>query len=250
MPRYRLEIEYDGTPFYGWQRQDKFISVQQVLEEAFEEFTQEKVTVFAAGRTDTGVHALGQVVHVDLSREWRPQKVQEATNGLLKYKGYPVAVLAVSAVADDFDARFSATSRKYRYRIVNRMAPLAVERERAWWIRFPLDVEAMNDAAQELVGHHDFTTFRSTDCQAKSPLRTLDVLQVKKTGETEIGVIAESRSFLHNQVRSIVGSLKMVGDGKWSKQDLIDARDALNRKACGPVAPPYGLYLIEVGYPD
>ncbi|MEM9330544.1 MAG: tRNA pseudouridine(38-40) synthase TruA [Pseudomonadota bacterium] len=249
MPRYRLDIEYDGTPFYGWQRQDNFISIQQVLEEAIEEFTQEKVTAFAAGRTDTGVHALGQVVHVDLTKDWRPQKVQEATNGLLKYKGHPVTALAVSIVPDDFDARFSALKRRYQYRIKNRIAPLTVELNRAWWIRFPLDVEAMNVAAQELVGHHDFTTFRSTDCQAKSPMRTLDVLQVSRVSDHDIDVIAESRSFLHNQVRSIVGSLKLVGDGKWSLQDLTRARDALDRKACGPVAPACGLYLTEVEYP-
>ena len=227
MPRYRIDLEYDGTPFYGWQKQDKFISVQQVLEEAMAEFTQEKVVAFAAGRTDTGVHALGQVVHVDLTKDWSPQKVQEATNGLLKYKGHPVSALAVTPVADDFDARFSAIKRKYRYRIINRMGPLTVERDRAWWIRFPLDVDKMNEAAQELVGHHDFTTFRSTDCQAKTPMRTLDVLRVARVGEIEIEIIAESRSFLHNQVRSIVGSLKLIGDGKWTSQDLINARDAL-----------------------
>jgi len=250
MPRYRIDLEYDGTPFYGWQKQDKFISVQQVLEEAIAEFTQEKVVAFAAGRTDTGVHALGQVVHVDLTKDWSPQKVQEATNGLLKYKGHPVSALAVTPVADDFDARFSAIKRKYRYRIINRMGPLTVERDRAWWIRFPLDVDKMNEAAQELVGHHDFTTFRSTDCQAKTPMRTLDILRVARVGETEIEIIAESRSFLHNQVRSIVGSLKLIGDGKWTRQDLINARDALDRKACGPVAPACGLYLTHVEYPE
>ena len=249
MPRYRLDIEYDGTPFYGFQRQAKFISVQQVLEEAFQEFTQEQVTVFAAGRTDTGVHALGQVIHIDLSKEWRPAKIQEATNGLLKYKGHPVTALNVQAVPDTFDARFSAVKRSYRYRIINRIAPLTVERDRAWWIRFPLDVEAMNEAAQELVGYFDFTTFRSTDCQAKSPWRTLDVLKVQRVHETEIEIIAESRAFLHNQVRSLVGSLKLVGDGKWARKDLIDARDALDRKRCGPVAPACGLYLTGVAYP-
>lgn len=250
MPRYRLDIEYDGTPFYGFQRQDRFISVQQVLEEAMREFTREEVTVFAAGRTDTGVHALGQVVHIDLEKSWRPEKIQEATNGLLKYKGHPVAVLEANEVAATFDARFSAIRRSYRYRIINRMAPLTVERDRAWWIRFPLDETAMNDAAQTLVGHFDFSTFRSTDCQAKSPMRTLDVLNVNRVSETEIEIIAESRAFLHNQVRSLVGSLKMVGDGKWSKQDLIDARDSLDRKRCGPVAPACGLYLTGVQYPD
>ena len=250
MPRYRIDLEYDGTPFYGWQKQDNFISVQQVLEEALAEFTQEKVTAFAAGRTDTGVHALGQVVHVDLTKDWKPQKVQEATNGLLKYKGHPVSALEVTQGEDDFDARFSAIKRSYRYRIINRMGPLTVERDRAWWIRFPLDVDKMNDAAEALIGHHDFTTFRSTDCQAKTPMRTLDILRANRVDETEIEIIAESRSFLHNQVRSIVGSLKLVGDGKWTKQDLINARDALDRKACGPVAPACGLYLMNVEYPE
>ena len=250
MPRYRLDIEYDGTPFYGFQRQEKFISVQQVLEEVFAEFAQEQVTVYAAGRTDTGVHATGQVIHVDLTKDWTVEKVQEALNGLMKYKGHPVAALDVYKVSPDFDARFSAIRRFYRYRIINRMAPLTIEKDRAWWIRFPLDVEAMNAAAQELVGHWDFTTFRSTDCQAKSPMRTLDRLDVNRVDETEIEIIAESRSFLHNQVRSIVGSLKMVGDGKWSRQDLIDARDALDRKRCGPVAPACGLYLTAVAYPE
>ena len=248
MPRYRIDLEYDGTPYYGWQRQDNFISVQQVLEEVIAEFTQEAVVAFAAGRTDTGVHALGQVVHVDLSKEWTPQKVQEATNGLLKYKGHPVSALAVSIVPNDFDARFSAKGRSYSYRIINRMGPLTVDRDRAWWIRFPLDVELMNEVAQELVGHYDFTTFRSTDCQAKSPMRTLDVLKVRRVDEVEIEIIAESRSFLHNQVRSIVGSLKMVGDGKWTCADFIAARDALDRKRCGPVAPACGLYLSKVEY--
>ncbi len=249
MPRYRLTIEYDGTPFYGFQRQERFISVQQVLEEAFAEFTQEAVSVYGAGRTDTGVHALGQVVHVDLSKEWTPKKVQEATNGLLKHKGHPVSALDVEKVPDDFDARFSAVKRSYRYRIINRKAPLTVDRLRAWWIRFPLDVTAMDEAAQELAGHWDFTTFRSTDCQAKTPMRTVDRLNVYRVDETEIEIIVESRSFLHNQVRSFAGSLKMVGDGKWKKQDLVDARDALDRKRCGPVAPAHGLYLTKVVYP-
>ena len=250
MPRFRLTIEYDGTPYYGFQRQDKFISVQQVLEEAFAEFTQEQVTVFASGRTDTGVHALGQVIHVDLSKDWKPAKILEALNGILKHRGHPVAALEVDPVMDDFDARFSAIKRMYRYRIINRIAPLTIELNRAWWIRFPLNVEAMDEAAQELVGHWDFTTFRSTDCQAKSPMRTLDRLNVYRVNSTEVEIITESRSFLHNQVRSIAGSLKMIGDGKWNKQDLIDARDALDRKRCGPVAPACGLYLMGVEYPE
>ncbi len=250
MPRYKLTIEYDGTPYYGWQRQERFVSVQQAMEEAMEKFARHPVQVFAAGRTDTGVHARGQVVHVDLEKAWKPAKVQEATNGLLKLAGHPVSALDVSEVDETFDARFSAIRRSYRYRIINRIAPLTVDLDRAWWIRFPLDVDAMNDAAQVLTGHHDFTTFRSTDCQAKTPMRTLDLLQVRRVNEIEIEIIAQSRSFLHNQIRSIAGSLKMVGDGKWTKQDLIDARDALDRKRCGPVAPACGLYLESVDYPS
>lgn len=250
MPRYRMTVEYDGTPYYGWQRQENFVSVQQAIEESMQKFTQHPVTVFAAGRTDTGVHALGQVIHVDLEKDWKPEKVQEATNGLLKLAGHPIAALDVSLVEPEFDARFSAIKRSYRYRIINRIAPLTVDLKRAWWIRFPLDAGLMNEAAQELVGHYDFTTFRSTDCQAKTPMRTVDLLKVNRVHETEIEIIAESRSFLHNQVRSIVGSLKLIGDSKWSKQDLINARDALDRKACGPVAPACGLYLTKVEYPE
>lgn len=249
MPRYKIKIEYDGTPYYGWQRQDNFPSVQQSIEEAMQKFAQHEVTVFAAGRTDTGVHALGQVIHVDLERDWKPEKVQEATNGLLKLAGHPISAIDVTKVDSEFDARFSAVQRYYRYRIINRIAPLTVDLKRAWWIRFPLDVDAMNDAAQELVGHHDFTTFRSTDCQAKSPMRTVDVLRVSRVDETEIEIIAEARSFLHNQIRSFAGSLKLVGDGKWTRQDLVAARDSLDRKRCGPVAPACGLYLTRVDYP-
>lgn len=249
MPRYKLLIEYDGTPYYGWQRQEELPSVQQAIEDAMEQFAQHDVTVFAAGRTDTGVHALGQVIHVDLKKEWKPEKVQEATNGLLKLAEHPISALSVDQVNDEFDARFSAVKRSYKYRITNRIAPLTVDLGRAWWIRFPLDVADMNEAAQELVGHWNFSTFRSTDCQAKSPMRTLDRLEVRRIDETGIEIIAESRSFLHNQVRSMVGSLKMVGDGKWSKQDLIEARDSLDRKRCGPVAPACGLYLTRVDYP-
>ncbi len=248
MPRYKMTIEYDGTPYYGWQRQDNFPSVQQAIEEAMAKFAQHPVTVFAAGRTDAGVHATGQVVHVDLEREWKPAKVQEATNGLLKVEGHPISAISVEQVDGEFDARFSAVHRAYRYRIINRVAPLTVDLKRAWWIRFPLDEVVMHDAAQVLVGNHDFTTFRSTDCQAKSPVRTIDRLDVSRINETEIEIIVEARAFLHNQIRSIAGSLKYVGDGKWTKDDLVAARDALDRKACGPVAPACGLYLTKVDY--
>lgn len=256
MPRYKLTLEYNGMPYYGWQRQADVMSVQQALEEAIGQFTQHKVMVLAAGRTDAGVHALRQVIHVDLEKVWKPEKIVEASNGLLRLKEHPIAVVAAEAVGDDFDARFSATQRHYRYRLINRRAPLALEHERAWWIRHPLDVEAMNDAAQELVGRYDFTTFRDTECQAKSPIRSVDEFSIYEAeGNSAIGgegrIInfdISARAFLHSQVRSMVGSLKMVGDGKWSKQDLADARDAKDRKACGVVAPPYGLYLVQVDY--
>ncbi|MGI9402050.1 MAG: tRNA pseudouridine(38-40) synthase TruA [Rhizobiaceae bacterium] len=248
MPRYKLTIEYDGTGFYGWQRQADFISVQQALEEAIEEFTRQKIAVFGAGRTDTGVHALAQVAHIDLEKDWEPGRIIEASNGILKFRDHRIAVLECELVSEEFDARFSAKRRNYRYRIVNRQAPLAIEYRRAWWVRRPLDVEAMHEAAQSLVGHFDFTTFRSINCQAKSPMKTLDKLDVRRVAADEIEILASSRSFLHNQVRSMVGSLKLVGDGKWSKSDLEEARDALDRKACGPVAPACGLYLVNAEY--
>lgn len=248
MPRYKLTIEYDGTGYYGWQRQSGFISVQQALEEAIAEFTRHKVTVFGAGRTDTGVHALGQVAHIDLESEWEPFKIGEATNGILRVRDHRIAVLDCEPVSEDFDARFSAKRRNYRYRIINRSAPLTVDFGRAWWVRKPLDVAAMHDAAQCLVGHYDFTTFRSVNCQAKSPMKTLDKLDVRRVSTNEIEVLASSRSFLHNQVRSMVGSLKLIGDGKWQITDLENARDAVDRKACGPVAPSCGLYLVNAEY--
>lgn len=254
MPRYKLTIEYNGMPYYGWQRQENLPSVQVGLEEALLQFTQESATVFAAGRTDAGVHALGQVLHVDLSKTWKPGKIVEAMNGILRLRNHPVCVLNAEEVSADFDARFSAIKRHYRYRLINRVAPLTIDHERAWWIRFPLDVERMHDAAQEFLGKHDFSTFRSTDCQAKSPVRTIDRFQVSKDEVdskiqgTVINFDVSARAFLHSQVRSMVGSLKMVGDGKWTKQDLISAIGAKDRKACGVVAPPYGLYLTKVDY--
>ncbi len=248
MPRYRLTIEYDGTPFCGWQRQENGFSVQQALEEALQQFAQHPVTVFAAGRTDTGVHALGQVVHVDLERDWDPHKVAESANGILRQADHPVAVLEALVAADDFDARFSARRRSYRYRIINRWANLTVDLDRAWNVKRPLNVEAMHEAAQVLVGHHDFTTFRSQNCQAKSPIKTLDVLRVYRHDHQEIRIEAVSRSFLHNQVRSMVGSLKLAGEGKWTAHDMRNALEARDRKACGPVAPSCGLYLQKVDY--
>lgn len=248
MPRYKLTIEYNGMPYRGWQKQEGLPTVQEAIEKAMSQFAQHEVTVFAAGRTDAGVHARGQVIHVDFEKPWQTYKIMEATNGLLKLEGHPISVLQVEEAADDFDARFSAKYRLYKYRIINRRAPLTVDLERAMWVRFPLDVDAMHEAAQELVGEHDFTTFRSTDCQAKSPIRTLDKLDVNRVSETEIEIIAEARAFLHNQIRSFAGTLRLVGDGKWSKQDLVDALHAKDRTRCGPVAVPYGLYFMKVGY--
>jgi tRNA pseudouridine38-40 synthase len=248
MPRYRLTIEYDGTSYFGWQRQAGFITVQQALEDALARFTQHEVTLFGAGRTDTGVHALAQVAHVDLQRDWSPEKVAEAANGILRQAGHGVAVIGCARVSVQFDARFSARRRHYRYRIINRRPPLTLELNRAWWVRKPLDINAMHQAAQLLVGHHDFTTFRSVNCQAKSPFKTLDMLSVTAAGGCEIEIAASSRSFLHNQVRSMAGTLKLVGEGKWAACDVSAARDARDRKACGPVAPACGLYLARIDY--
>lgn len=248
MPRYKLTIEYNGMPYRGWQRQEGLPTVQAAIEKAMSQFAQHEVLVSGAGRTDAGVHARGQVIHVDFEKPWQPYKIMEATNGLLKLEGHPISVINAEEAADDFDARFSAKFRSYKYRIINRRAPLTVDLERALWVRFPLDVDAMHDAAQTLTGEHDFTTFRSTDCQAKSPIRTLDKLDVNRISETEIEIIAEARAFLHNQIRSFAGTLRLVGDGKWSKQDLVDALHAKDRTRCGPVAVPYGLYFMKVGY--
>jgi len=245
MPRYRLLIEYDGTPFVGWQIQASGTSVQGVITDAINAFAGEKVSVQGAGRTDAGVHAMGQVAHVDLAKEWDCDTVRDALNAHLR--PHPVAVLMAEQVADDFDARFSAKQRRYLYRVINRRPDLALERTRAWRIARPLDVAAMHDAAQKLVGRHDFTTFRAAECQAKSPVKTLDRLAVEREGD-EVRIHAAARSFLHNQVRSMVGSLVLVGDGKWSADDLVAALAARDRSACGQVAPPEGLYLMAVEY--
>ncbi len=245
MPRYKLTIEYDGTPFVGWQVQDNGPSVQGVLTEAIAAFTDERVVVAGAGRTDAGVHALGQVAHVDLARDWDGDTVRDAVNFHLRPQ--PVAVLAAEQVAENFDARFSATKRHYLYRIVNRRADLALDQNRAWRVPRPLDGDAMHAAAQKLVGRHDFTTFRAAECQAKSPVKTLDQLDVKRDGD-EVRISATARSFLHHQVRSMVGSLVHVGEGKWSVDDLAAALAARDRARCGQVAPPQGLYLVRVEY--
>jgi len=245
MPRYKIIIEYDGAPFVGWQLQDNGLSVQGAIAAALAAFSGEKVAVQGAGRTDAGVHALGQVAHFDLATERAPDTVRDALNAHLR--PHPVAILSAEKVPPDFDARRSALRRHYLYRIVNRRPDLALERGRAWRVPRPLDAEAMHAAAQRLVGKHDFTTFRSTECQAKSPERTLDRLEVSRAAE-QIHIAAVARSFLHNQVRSMVGSLVLVGEGKWSADDLSRALAACDRSACGPVAPPEGLYLVRVDY--
>jgi len=245
MPRYKLVIEYDGAPFCGWQVQDNGLSVQGVLAAAVAAFAGETVAIQGAGRTDAGVHAAGQVAHVDLAKEWDTDTVRDAVNAHLR--PHPVAVLSAEIVTADFDARFSAVQRHYRYRIVNRRADLALDRSRAWRIGRSLDAGAMQAAAQRLVGQHDFTTFRAAECQAKSPVKTLDRLDVARHGD-EIDVHASARSFLHTQVRSMVGSLALVGEGKWSADDLARALAARDRTACGPVAPADGLYLVRVDY--
>ena len=245
MPRYKLTIEYDGTSFVGWQVQDNGVSVQGVLTAAIAAFAGEQAAVGAAGRTDAGVHALGQVAHVDLAKDWDTETVRDAINFHLRPQ--PVAVLTVECAGPDFDARFSARKRHYLYRIVNRRADLTLEQNRAWRVPRPLDAQAMHAAAQRLIGRHDFTTFRSTECQAKSPVKTLDQLDVTRAGE-EVRITAAARSFLQHQVRSMVGSLLHVGDGKWSADNLASALAARDRAACGQVAPPHGLYLVRVDY--
>jgi len=245
MPRYKLTIEYDGTPFSGWQIQENGPSVQARLREAIRAFSGEAIIPRGAGRTDSGVHATGQVAHIDLARDWPADTVAKALNFYLRPD--PVAVLACVQVADNFDARFSAKARHYLYRLVDRHSPLALERSRAWGVFRSIDAKAMDKAAQVLVGHHDFTTFRSTECQAESPEKTLDSLTASRHGET-VRVKASARSFLHNQVRSMVGSLKLVGEGKWTAHDLQEALAAKDRARCGPVAPAHGLYLVKVDY--
>jgi tRNA pseudouridine38-40 synthase len=245
MPRYKLTLEYDGTPFVGWQMQENGPSVQGRVAEAIKAFSGEEVVPRGAGRTDAGVHALGQVAHFDLAKDWEPGKVRDALNAQLRPD--PISVLACERVAEDFDARFSAKARHYVYRIIDRRAPLALERDRAWGVFRALDAAAMHEAAQVLVGNHDFSTFRSAECQAKSPVKTLDRLDVSRHGEV-IRVEASARSFLHNQVRSMVGSLKLVGEARWAAHDLKQALEARDRNACGPVAPACGLYLVKVDY--
>jgi len=245
MTRFRLLVEYDGGPFVGWQRQENALSVQQALEDAVFAFCGERPASVAAGRTDAGVHALGQVVHLDIAKDCSGETLRDAVNFYLK--PHSVAVLAAEVASPDFHARFQAIGRRYLYRIVNRRPPLVLERGRAWWVSRALDAAAMQDAAQLLVGQHDFTSFRSSICQAASPLKTLDRLEVERAGE-EIRIHAASRSFLHHQVRNMVGSLKLVGEGRWCAADIAAALAAKDRRAAGPTAPPEGLFLVEVRY--
>jgi tRNA pseudouridine38-40 synthase len=245
VPRYKLTIEYDGAPFAGWQIQADSLTVQGVLTAAVEALTGEKTLVQGAGRTDAGVHARGQVAHVDLTKDWDTGTIRDALNAHLR--PHPVAILAAAHATDDFNARTSAVKRHYLYRIVNRRADLTFDLGHAWRVPRPLDAEAMQAAAQRLVGKHDFTTFRSTECQANSPVKTLDRLDVERDGD-ELRVITSARSFLHTQVRSMVGSLAMVGEGRWSADDLARVLDARHRAVCGQVAPPDGLYLMQVDY--
>ncbi len=245
MPRYKLTLEYDGRPFVGWQIQDNGPTVQGVLTAAIKAFCGEEVAVQGAGRTDAGVHALGQVGHIDLTKRWDADTVRDAVNAHLR--PHPVAVIAAEEVDPAFDARYSAIKRHYLYRIINRRADLTFERGRAWRVVKPLNSVAMHAAAQRLVGRHDFTTFRHVECQAKSPVKTLDQLDVHRIKD-DIHIMASARSFLHTQVRSMVGSLVLVGEGKWSADDLAAILAARDRTACGTVAPPDGLYLAKVDY--
>lgn len=245
MPRYRLLVEYDGRPYRGFQAQEALPSVQGSIEAAVLAFSGQSLRLTAAGRTDTGVHATGQVVHIDLDKDWRPAVVRDALNAHLMPE--PISILEAELAPDDFHARFSATGRRYLYRILNRRSPPALDQGRVWHVKKDIDAEAMAMAAQVLVGHHDFTTFRDLQCQAKSPVKTLDVARVFRQGP-EVHLVFEARSFLHRQVRSMAGSLCEVGVGRWTAEDLQAALEARDRQACGPVAPSAGLYLTGVGY--
>lgn len=245
MPRYRLTIEYDGQPYKGFQAQEALPSVQGSIERAVKAFSGQTLRLQAAGRTDTGVHATGQVIHIDLERDWRPEVVRDALNAHLTRE--PIAIVDAQVAEGDWHARFSATERRYIYRILNRKSPPALDRGKVWHLKKPLDAEAMHEAAQVLIGNHDFTTFRHMQCQAKSPIKTMDVARIWREGEQVLLEFA-SRSFLHRQVRSMTGTLAEVGIGRWSAADVKAALEARDRKACGPVAPADGLYLVGVKY--
>lgn len=251
MPRYAMTVEYEGAPFAGWQRQAGLETVQGAIEAALAKLEPDVPSIAAAGRTDAGVHALGQVAQCDMARDWDPFRLSEAVNYHLKPQ--PVAIVACARVPDDWHARFSAVERRYTYRVISRRAPLVHARGQAWHVKHPLDPVAMAEAAQGLVGRHDFTTFRAVQCQAASPVKTLDEIRVETCASPhgmEIAFHIRARSFLHNQVRSIVGTLERVGAGAWGAEDVRAALEAADRAACGPVAPPQGLYLTGVGYPE
>ena len=251
MPRYALKIEYHGAPFSGWQRQKSHPSVQQEIETALRKLQANAPDIAAAGRTDAGVHALAQVAHCDMEKDWDPFRLSEALNFHLKPQ--PIAIVDVSQVTDDFHARFSATERHYLFRLVARRAPVTHDKGLVWQVPHPLDLAAMQTAAKHLIGHHDFTTFRATDCQAKSPVKTLDQLdirEIKLSSGSEFQFTLRARSFLHNQVRSFVGTLERVGAGSWTPEDVKKALESRNRAECGPVCPPQGLYLAGVTYPE
>lgn len=245
MLRYKCIIEYDGTPFVGWQRQANGIAVQQVIEDALEKIFGRRIVIHAAGRTDTGVHARGQVIHFDIDKTWECWKLREALNAHMRPR--PVAVLEAEQVDGTFEARFSASKRHYLYIINNRRSPLTLERHQAWHVPRPLDADAMHAAAQALVGKHDFTTFRAAECQANSPVRTMERLDVTRNGDL-VEIRASALSFLHHQIRSIAGSLEHVGSGKWQVEEMGAALEARDRRRCGRVAPPQGLYLMQVDY--
>jgi tRNA pseudouridine38-40 synthase len=251
MPRYALKVEYNGAPFAGWQRQADQPSVQAAIEAALARLEPGPHKIAAAGRTDAGVHGLAQVAHCDLVKDWEPFKLMGAVNYHLKPA--PVAVVACAQVAEDWHARFSAVERRYLFRLLMRRAPETLEAGRVWRVPLHLDVEAMREGARHLLGKHDFTTFRSSICQAKSPVKTLDALEIEEAeglGGPELRFHLRARSFLHNQVRSIVGTLERVGAGSWTPEDVKTALEARDRAACGPVCPPQGLYLAGVGYPE
>ena len=251
MPRYALKVEYQGEPFAGWQRQKELPSVQGAIETALSRIQPGAHTITAAGRTDAGVHALGQVAHCDMAKDWDPFRLSEALNYHLKPQ--PVAILQAARVEDDWHARFSAVERQYLFRILMRRAPATHDKGQVWRINHQLDVDAMQAGADMLLGRHDFTTFRSSICQAASPVKTLDELrveQVQGVSGPEVHFHVRARSFLHNQVRSFVGTLERVGAGAWTPEDVRNALEATDRAACGPVCPPQGLYLARVGYPD
>lgn len=259
MPRYKLTIEYDGMPYCGWQRQKGAYSVQEALETAIKRLSQEDVRLTAAGRTDAGVHAYGQVVHVDLCADWlkgqsfnenfsdKKNRLCAGLNAHLQCMGEKISVLSAREVSKDFDARFCATKRHYLFRILNRFTPPVLESERVWWVKQPLCVSAMQAGARYLIGKHDFTTFRASQCQALSPVRSLDLLEIEQRGEY-IEIRAQAPSFLHHQIRSIVGSLVEVGRGRYAPIHMKHILEACDRKACGQVAPPYGLYFLRVDY--